>query len=244
MSILDSDFYQKILEIRKNKQLDRDYFIKIKNLKDQLDNFKLINDSFFLSVYKKNFNDILDFEIKNNFKYSKYDILSIENKIKKLATTDIKKYSKMLDYMTLKITDIDHEDPIYGTLINFILAVFSDINYTINLSVKVNKMYEEKYSNQFSTFKDFEKSFLFDKAVKETISAFKFNENDFFDLKNIEDVLDFLIITSEGSDFYLDDFDYKNDDFSYFLFEGKKDLYKKYGEKILFDIKNNIVSYN
>lgn len=244
MSILDDVYKHKIQDIKKNKNISSDYFYKIKLLKNHLDDFRLINfnDDFFTSVYKKNFDDILDFEIKNNFKYSTKDIKGIENKIKKLAIIDIKKYSKTLDYMILKTSDID--SPLYGTVINFIFLVFDDINNTLELSLKINKIWEQEYSNTFSTFKDFEKSQLFEKIIKEISLKQNNSEEDFFNLKNPEDVYTFLMFCSEGSDFKLDDSEYQLYNFEDFLFEGKKDLYKKYGEKILFDIKYKIISYN
>ena len=243
MSILNETYRQKIIEIKRNKNISSDYFYKVKIFKDHLDDFKLIknDDDFFASVYRKNFSDILDFEIKNHFKYSKDDIIEIEDKIKDLSSKDIKKYSKILDYMIIKIVDID--SPLYGTIINFILAVFVDIDYTLQLSFKVNKIWEQEYSNIFSTFKDFEKSELFDKVIKRISLKEKSIEEDFFNLKNPQDVFQFLIFCSEGSDFYIGRDEYK-DNFEDFLFEEKKDLYKKYGEKILFDIKNKIISYN
>ena len=54
--------------------------------------------------------------------------------------------------MILKTSDID--GPLYGTVINFIFLVFDDINNTLELSLKINKIWEQEYSSTFSTFKD------------------------------------------------------------------------------------------
>ena len=71
MSILNETYRHKIIEIKRNKNISSDYFYKVKIFKNYLDDFKLIknDDDFFASVYRKNFSDILDFEIKNHFKY-------------------------------------------------------------------------------------------------------------------------------------------------------------------------------
>jgi hypothetical protein len=242
MSLLNDDFKKKIIEIKKNQDLSSDYFYKVKLFKKHLDDFNLINkvsDDFFISIYRKNFNEILEYEIENKFQYSKKDILGIETKIKHLSSHGVKKYTKFLDYFIIKISDLN--SPLYGTLINFISYVFDDLNYTLEICEKIRDIWEKEFSEDFLDFKDFEKSPYFESILNDFIF---FKKDNYFNLKNESDIFQFLIFCSETSDFCLEGFDQDNDTINNYLFDNNKDQYKKYGQKILFDIKNKVISYN
>lgn len=242
MSLLNDDFKKKIIEIKNNQDLSSDYFYKVKLFKKHLDDFNLINkinDEFFISVYRKNFNEILEYEIENNFKYSRNDILGIENKIRELSTISFKKYDKFLDYIIIKVSDLN--SPLYGTVINFISSVFDDLNYTLEMCEEIKDIWKKEYSEDFLNFKDFERSPHFENILNEFVSL---RNNNFFNLKNKSEIFEFLIFCSETSDFCLEGFDYNKDTIDSYLFDNNKNVYKKYGQKILFDIKNKVVSCN
>ena len=153
MSMLNKDFKKKILELKRTKLLDDKFYLKAKMFKDNLDDFKLINsmdDDFFKDVYLKNFVDTLDFESQNNFQYSSFNILEIEESIKKLSLQKINIYSNVLDYMILKVSDINDET--YGAVISFINEVFNDIKYTIELVDETQEIWKTDYSKEFLNF--------------------------------------------------------------------------------------------
>jgi hypothetical protein len=238
MSMLNKDFKKKILELKRNKLLDDKFYLKAKTFKDNLDDFKLINsmdDDFFKDVYLKNFVDILDFESQNNFQYTKVHILEIEESIKKLSLERSNIYSNVLDYMILKISDVNDET--YGTIISFINEVFNDIKYTIELTNEVQEIWKKDYSKEFLTFNDFEKTSLYQDITSQIISI---KNDNFFNLNDKKEIFEFLIYCSEHSDSYLVDLN----DLEESLFNDEYESYKKYGQKILFDIKNKVVSYN
>lgn len=237
MLILNKDFKKKILELKKNTLLDDQFYFKAKTFKNNLDDFKLINsmnDDFFKDVYIKNFVDILDFESQNNFEYSSVTILEIEESIKKLSSQN-NPYSKILDYMILKTSDISDET--YGTVINFINEIFNDIKYTVEVVNEVQEIWKKDYSKEFLSFNDFEKTSIYQDITSQIISV---RNDNFFNLKDKKEVFEFLIYCSEHSDSYLADID----DLETSIFNNEYESYKKYGQKILFDIKNKIVSYN
>ena len=237
MSILNKEFKKKILELKRNTLLDDDFYSNAKIFKNNLDDFKLINsmdDNFFKDVYIRNFIDILDFESQNNFQYSSVTILELEESIKKLSL-QTNMYSNVLDYMILKISDID--DHTYGTIINFINEVFNDIKYTIELVDEVQEIWKKDYSKDFLTFNDFEKTALYQDITSQIISV---KNDNFFNLKDKKEIFEFLIYCSEYSDSHLVNLN----NLKQSLFNNEYESYKKYGQKILFDIKNKIVSYN
>ena len=240
MSMLNKDFKKKILELKRTKLLDDKFYLKAKMFKDNLDDFKLINsmnDDFFKDVYLKNFVDTLDFESQNNFQYSSFNILEIEESIKKLSLQKINIYSNVLDYMILKVSDINDET--YGSVISFINEVFNDIKYTIELVDETQEIWKTDYSKEFLNFNDFEKTPICKEIINQIISI---KNDNFFNLDNKKDVFEFLIYCSEHSDSCLEDFESDNLEVS--LFNNEYESYKKYGRKILFDIKNKVVSYN
>ena len=191
MSMLNKDFKKKILELKRTKLLDDKFYLKAKMFKDNLDDFKLINsmdDDFFKDVYLKNFVDTLDFESQNNFQYSSFNILEIEESIKKLSLQKINIYSNVLDYMILKVSDINDET--YGAVISFINEVFNDIKYTIELVDETQEIWKTDYSKEFLNFNDFEKTPICKEIINQIISI---KNDNFFNLDNKKDVFEFLI---------------------------------------------------
>jgi hypothetical protein len=244
MSLLDIEYQNKINELEKYNSIDFNFLNKSLKFKNILDNFKLINtidDSFFIELYKKNFSDILEFETSNNFNYSTESIIHIEQKIQNLSFKNNIKYDKILDYMLLKSVDIKND--YYGSIINFIYILFNDIRNNLEIIKKIKKIWKDDYSIQYPRFSDFQKSNDFEVITTSLLNEEEDESNEissaYEDKKNF---YEFLIFTSEQSDFFMDEIIGQNLDS--FLFENKKEVYKKNGNNMLLEIKNKIISYN
>jgi hypothetical protein len=242
MSILDFEYRNKINELKKNDLLNEDFLKKSFRFKKSLDEFSLIEkqikDDFFIELYKKNFSDILDFELDNDFNYTDNYIYDIEDNIQNINSS---KYDKVLDYMLIKVVDLEPE--FYGTIINFIYNLFSEIEENINIVKKIKIIWKNKYKNNYPNFSEFQKSNEFEQLTQILIKD-KDKNKKVFDLNSPDKsfVYNFLIYTSETSDFYIKEL--SDDNFNEFLFENKRYFYKKNGNIMLEDIKNKIISYN
>ena len=237
MSILNLEYKNKIYELKKNNLLQDDFLKKSLKFKNIIDDFTLINDikdPFFIDLYKKNFIDILDFEIDNNFNYTKNYINDIEENIQNI---NVFKYDNVLDYMLLKTIDLESE--YYGTTINFIFNLFSEIEKNVKLIKKIKIIWKDKYRKNYPVFSEFQKSNEFEELTEILI---KNKKN--VDLKNVDKrfIYDFLMFTSRESDFFIKEI--LDCDLNEYLFENKKAFYKKSGNIMLEDIKNKIISYN
>jgi hypothetical protein len=244
MSLLDIEYQNKISELEKYNSIDLNFLNRSLKFKNILDDFKLINtvdDSFFVELYKKNFSDILEFETSNNFNYSSEFIIHIEQKIENLSFKNNIKYDKILDYMLLKSTDLAEE--YYGSTINFIYILFNDIRNNLEIIKKIKKIWRDDYSIQYPKFSDFQKSNDFEVITISLLNEEEDENNEiissFEDKKNF---YEFLVFSSEQSDFFIEEI--INENLYSFLFENKKDIYKKNGNNLLLDIKNKIISYN
>lgn len=239
MSIVDLEYKNKIYQLRDDNLITKDFLKKSLEFKKIIDDFGLIKDikdSFFIDLYKKNFVDILDFEILNDFNYAEDYIYDIEEKIQNLECS---KYNNVLDYMLLKVTDLNQE--FYGTIINFIFNLFSEIEENIKMIKKIKIIWKNKYKQNFPNFSEFQKSNEFEKLTQLLIKEKKSYRVDFDD-PDKKFLFDFLIFTSKESDFFVNEL--LSENVNKFLFDNKKEIYKKNGNIMLESIKNKILSYN
>lgn len=243
MSILDLEFENKMNSLRKKNNINEDYFKKSKQFKIILDDFKLINNISnveFIKIYKKSFSSVLDFEIKNNFNYSYNHINDIEDNLEKINLQNLE-YNNILDYMILKCCDLDSE--YYGSVINFINIIFNQINNYDFILKQISSLFEEEPLDLIRSSSNIErineiKNLLLDVVDEDNINEIK-NKLDF---SNLVDINEFLIFTSQNSDFYIEEL--KNENIQEKLFDNQKEIYKKSGYNLLENIKNKIISYN
>ena len=243
MSILDEEYKRKVNQLSKKKSLNNFYLERSLEFKNTLDDFKLISkikDNFFIELYKKNFSDILEFEISNDFNYSVNDIYDMEEKLKDIAVFNFVKYDKILDYMIIKSGDINDY---YGTTIKFILNLFNEIKNNFELVKKVKNIWKKDYINTYPKFSDFQKSKDFETVILLISSERKFNHmSEILDFSDLKDMIEFLIFTSINSDFRISELNDEN--IFYSLYNTNYDLFKKNGYNLLESIKNRIISYN
>ena len=243
MSILDEEYKRKVSQLSKKKSLNNFYLERSLEFKNTLDDFKLISkikDNFFIELYKKNFSDILEFEISNDFNYSDNDIYDMEEKLKDIAIFNFVKYDEILDYMIIKSGD---SSDYYGSIIKFILNLFNEIKNNFELVKKVKNIWKKDYINMYPKFSDFQNSKDFETVVLLISSDKKFNPtSEILDFSNSKDMIEFLIFTSINSDFQIDELNDTNVVSS--LFDNNYHLFKKNGYNLLEKIKNNIISYN
>lgn len=249
--MLDLEFQNKMNRLKRTNNLSDDYFKKSLQFKNIIDDFNLIkkiNDRFFIELYKKNFLLILDFETKNNFDYNDEEISHIETELQNIFID--KKYNQIFEYMILKSND---KDDFYGSKINFILFIFKEINHHVDILNQISKIWSNHYKHVYPKFSDFKNSkdfelvslMLFTEKQKEDLQQvddyYSITKNK-LDFSNIYDISSFLIFTSINSDFYIEELIYENVNEK--LFENKKEFYKKSGYKLLENLKNKIISYN
>lgn len=244
MSILDLEYKNKINDINKRKLLNNDFLEKSLEFKNVIDDFNLIkqiNDSFFIDLYKKNFSDILEFELSNDFNYSHNFIYDIEESIENLSLNKFIKYDKILDYMLLKACDLDEE--YYGSIINFILNLFKDVKDNLEFIDEVKKIWKNKYSDKYPRFSEFQRSSEFEEITLLLLNKDELKDYNLdFSSPDKKFIYDFLIFTSNESDFFVKEVVGSN--VNSFLFDDKKEFYKKNGNNMLLDIKNKIILYN
>jgi hypothetical protein len=243
MSILDEEYKKKVNQLSKKKSLNNFYLERSLEFKNALDDFKLISkieDNFFIELYKKNFSDILEFEIINDFNYSTDDIYDMEEKLKDISIFNFVKYDKILDYMIIKSGDVSDY---YGTTIKFILNLFNEIKNNFELVKKVKNIWKKEYISMYPKFSDFQKSKDFETVVLLISSERKFNHtSEILDFSDLKDMIEFLIFTSINSDFRI--YELNDENIFYSLFNNNYDLFKKNGYNLLETIKNRIISYN